>query len=437
MLGIALVSAPTGCQFVEQLLEPKCVLEESNGQQAIPADLIPRAIDPADRVVSPEVRAYLDGERAKLEIFATTVTRRGSMYDWIDPRSQVPDGVLAEPPPLDPEPDQSVSDDGCRPKAARGELEDEPEAWGPPGTVPILRIDPDRIHAPGTVADFLSKYGDASDIPDYDIPAQVSPTNHHFHARARISQKNFGGEGYFSIWQPFAQAPQEMSLGQIGVFAVDESGNIKESVEAGWIVYQRRYGDFATRFFVYFTTTGYKETGPNKGGPDEKQLGWVQTSSTIRPGTILTETSALGGEPVEAYIRVELHEGKWWVRFRDEFVGYYPASMYSPTGLGTQATGIQFNGETYDDPAIAGMTVTDMGSGEFPNLKAKRRSAYMRDLQVQDTFDASKRTTFRPPQNDVQATNRKCYSFIDATAATDAWHSQFYYGGPGQNPGCP
>jgi hypothetical protein len=56
---------------------------------------------------------------------------------------------------------------------------------------------------------------------------------------------------------------------------------------------------------------------------------------------------------------------------------------------GTQATGIQFNGETVDDPTIAGMTVTDMGSGEFPDLKAKRRSAYMRYLQVQDTVDAS------------------------------------------------
>lgn len=145
----------------------------------------------------------------------------------------------------------------------------------------------------------------------------------------------------------------------------------------------------------------------------------------------------MGGEQVEAYLRVELHQGNWWVRFKDEFVGYYPASLYNPTGLRIEATGLQFHGETYDDPAIAGMTVTDMGSGEFPNPKAKRRSAYMRYMQVQDTADASVRTTFLPPPNDVQATNSKCYSFIDSTAATDAWHSQFYYGGPGQNPNCP
>jgi hypothetical protein len=93
---MALLSSSSGCQLLN-LLGDKCVLEESNGQQAIPADLIPRAIDPALRIVSPEVRAYLDGERAKLEILATTVTQRGSVYDWIDPRSQVSDGVLPIP----------------------------------------------------------------------------------------------------------------------------------------------------------------------------------------------------------------------------------------------------------------------------------------------------------------------------------------------------
>ncbi len=312
--------------------------------------------------------------KAKLEIVTTTVTRRGSVYDWIDPRSQVPDGVLPEPPPLDPEPDQMAIDDACRPKVARGELEDEPEAWGPPGTVPILRTDPDRIHAPGTVADYLSKFGDAAEIPNYDVPAQVSPTNHHFHARTRLNQNNFGGEAYLSLWEPFSMFSQEMSVGQIGVFTLDATGNISETVEAGWTVYSGRYGDFATRFFVYFTTNGYKETGANKGGPDRKQAGWVQRSTTWTPGAIITPTSALRGEPVEGYLRVELHEGKWWVRFRDEFVGFYPASLYSQTGLGTVATGLQFHGETYDDPAIAGMTVTDMGSGEFPNVNAKRRS---------------------------------------------------------------
>ena len=87
----------------------------------------------------PEVRAHVEAERARLKIVATTVTRRGQVLDWIDPRSQMPDGELVEPPFLAPQPDPPNLDDPDQPKQARGELEDEPEAWGPPGTVPILR----------------------------------------------------------------------------------------------------------------------------------------------------------------------------------------------------------------------------------------------------------------------------------------------------------
>lgn len=238
MFSIALVFSCSGCQILDLLNNSNnCVLEEGNGQQAITSAEIPRAIDPAERVVSQEVRAYLEGEVAKLEIVATTVTRRGQVLDWIDPRSQVPDGVLPEPPPLDPEPDLMAIDEACRPKAARGELEDEPEAWGPPGTVPILRTDPDRIHAPGTVADYLSKFGDAFEIPNYDVPFQVSSANHHFHARARLHQKNFGGETYLSLWEPSAMFSREISVGQIGLLTVDPTGNIAETVEAGWAVH--------------------------------------------------------------------------------------------------------------------------------------------------------------------------------------------------------
>ena len=116
-------------------------------------------------------------------------------------------------------------------------------------------------------------------------------------------------------------------------------------------------------------------------------------------------------------------------------LGYYPASLFSPNGLGTLAHGVQVQGETYDDPQIEGMTVTDMGSGKFPNPKNKRTSAYMRYLQIQNTVEGYDRPALVSTYQ--WATNPKCYSFIDATDATDDWHSQFYYGGPGQNDECP
>lgn len=103
--------------------------------QICPMDVSSRALD----CLTPEVRAYVEAEHAKLKIIATTVTRGGDVLDWIDPRSQVPDGELPIPPSFAPQPDPHNPNDPDQPRQARGELEDEPEAWGPPGTVPILR----------------------------------------------------------------------------------------------------------------------------------------------------------------------------------------------------------------------------------------------------------------------------------------------------------
>lgn len=100
-----------------------------------PMHVSSRAMD----CILPEVRAYIEANRATMKIVATTVTRRGQILDWIDPHSQVPDGDVPFPPPLATEPDPPNPGDPDQPKQARGELEDEPEARGPPGTVPILR----------------------------------------------------------------------------------------------------------------------------------------------------------------------------------------------------------------------------------------------------------------------------------------------------------
>jgi hypothetical protein len=379
------------------------------------------------------VRAYLDQRRQQMEIIATTTTRRGSVYDWIYPESQVPGGQLASPPPLDPLPEG----DACKPTTVRSELDEEPEAWGPPGTVPILRIDPDRIHAPGTVQDFLSKYGDVSDIPldPFDgPPPQIPPATNHYHARSAMTATNFGGEGYFNVWTPFVLHPREQSLAQIAVTAKTAAG-VRQTIEAGWQVQGALYGDFATRFFVFFTTNGYTVFDHNLGGYNTLQSGWVQISPTFTPGTIITPTSVLGGEQVEMYLRIELHQGTWWVKRENEFVGYFPASLFAPDGLQMQASFIHFFGETFDDPNIPGMTVSDMGSGKSP-LKDKawqRNTAYVRYLQYQASSLGYDRQKYVPGL--VEPTNANCY---DITALADeAWQSHIIFGGDGQSQKCP
>ncbi|MCK6587611.1 MAG: neprosin family prolyl endopeptidase [Polyangiaceae bacterium] len=427
------------CTACDQIVDDECVLGEGMDGVAAEAANPPRALEPADRVVSEEVRAYLEARLQQMEIVATTTTKRGSVYDWIDINSQVSDGPIASPPPLDPQPDTTVPGDGCRPVAARGELEEEPEEnLGPPGTVPVLRIDPDQIHAPGSVEDFLSKYGNVTDAPAYvvdeSVPLPQVVGAGHFHAGTQRMGTNYGGEGYINLWEPFVLFPTEQSLAQTGVSV--GTGIPKETIEAGWHVNGALYGNFSVRFFVYFTTNGYTQPGDLKGGYNAKQSGWVQTSRKMVPGTILTPTSVIGGVQVDFYIRVQLHDGKWWVRYDDEFVGYYPASLFSEGGLRTKAETLLFFGEANDDPKIEGMTVNDMGSGKFPGIATwKQNAAYMRFLQVQDVPEGHDRKTYNSTHEG--ATNPKCYDLVPNFNATDDWHSQFYFGGQGQNPSCP
>jgi len=431
------------CVGCDQVVDDECVLPEIENNVALPAADPPRELDPSDRVVSPEVSAYLDARQQELEIVATTTTKRGQVYDWIDINSQVSGGQIASPPPLDPAPGATSPGDTCGSLLARSELEEEPEALGPPGTVPVLRIDPNRIYAPGSVQDFLSKYGDASDVPANIVdeslpPPQTGSAPRHHYVLGGMDVSNYGGEGYINLWEPFVLAKTEQSTSQISVsVGVSPSKSAaNETVEAGWHVLGALYGDFATRFFVFFTTNGYTEQGPLKGGYNMLQSGWVQTSRTITPGVILTPVSVLDGAQVEFYLRVQLHEGKWWIRYNDEFVGYYLASLYSQTGLGTKSERVHFYGETNDDPAIEGMTLNDMGSGRFP-LKGleKRAAAYMRTLQVQETPEGYDRSKFVGKR--VLVTNPKCYNILNEFGSTGPWNSHFYYGGDGQNKDCP
>ncbi len=128
-----------------------CVLGESNGVPATPMETSPQPLDPADRVVTQEVREYLESRRLQRAVVATTVTKWGHVYDWIDINSQAPGGDIGTPPPIGELSEASTAD--CAPMAVRTELEEDPEAMGPPGTVPVLWVDPDLIHAPGTLAD--------------------------------------------------------------------------------------------------------------------------------------------------------------------------------------------------------------------------------------------------------------------------------------------
>ena len=164
------------------------------------------------------------------------------------------------------------------------ELEEQPEARGPPGTVPVARRDvADTLgdeELPRSVKDFLSKYGDASDetVPGPDAEGggrrRLAPGRHEYvstHEYADI----FGGSGKINAWNPYVYKSSEFSLGQTAVIR----GDPMQAIEVGWQDFRNLYGDYYPHLFIFYRTAG-SATGDNVGGYNRDVDGWVQVSAS-------------------------------------------------------------------------------------------------------------------------------------------------------------
>jgi hypothetical protein len=62
--------------------------------------------------------------------------------------------------------------------------------------------------------------------------------------------------------------------------------------------------------------------------------------------------SAAGGTQFELGINYRLWEGNWWFGVNDNhstwtWLGYYPGSLFAPTGLGSHAQWLAWGGEVF------------------------------------------------------------------------------------------
>jgi hypothetical protein len=111
-------------------------------------------------------------------------------------------------------------------------------------------------------------------------------------------------------------------------------------------VYPHKYGDTATRFFIYFTPDNY---GPG-GCWDLECAGFVQTHPTACFGCAIGPYSTPGGPQYEVHLRfAKSHDGDhWWLYWFDEPLGYYSKYKFDNNGLRTTAARVKFGGEVTD-----------------------------------------------------------------------------------------
>jgi hypothetical protein len=372
-----------------------------------------------------ELVEYFEHRVLELEVAATTRTRSGQVLDWVPIESQHRGRAIASPPPAPRIETRRLR--GRVTQMARFELQDVGARRGPDGTVPILRINPKKLRFNKTLDEFLSKHGHRTVTHDYDgFPLEQPEVGgpHDYGATAQ-SVNCLGGEGFISLFDPYTAHSDEFSLSQIGLEGNRTSGG-RQTVEAGWQEFRDKYGDWFPHLFVYYTTNGYSKDGDNVGGYNQEVKGWVQYSSSVYPGATTSNVSTPGGAQWELFIKYQLYQGNWWLYVGSEWMGYYPASLFSNPGLRDQADRILFFGEIVDSASHAAATQTQMGTGYFAEYRWPYAS-FQRLLRYQNNA-AGSMTDY---DGAVIITDSKEY---DAELHMDSgtnWNSYFWFGGPG------
>ncbi|CAN8316374.1 unnamed protein product [Cochlearia groenlandica] len=229
-------------------------------------------------------------------------------------------------------------------------------------------------------------------------------------------------------------ADAEMSLHSLNLqdFQVSESqiwlengpsGQLN-SIQAGWAVLPRVYGDSVTRFTIHWTRDGYERTGCyNTDCP-----GFVVVSRNHRLGSGFWGSSVYG--KTSLLIRTQIFQdgmsGNWGLKLGDEVIGYWPSQLF--THLNDGASLVRFGGNTFMSPA--GIS-PPMGNGHFPDPDLKKSAHFRNIVLINNQY---KRVYVLDKQIRVYADDYSCFN-VKYWGFRQSVGVAFSYGGPGGNCG--
>ena len=288
----------------------------------------------------------------------------------------------------------------------------------PPGTVAIRRITLDEMTRFETLGHFLRKtpgrsgHGTPTAAPD---AANASgPAHEYAHAWQTID--NLGGHSFLNIWQPGIAADQTFSLSQQWYVATGTAG--VQTAEVGWQVFPQKYGHDKPVLFTYWTADGYQHTGSYSTDAGD----FIQYSPTCPVGIALDTISVAGGAQAEVEVTFLLSGGNWWLFINgtdtQHAVGYYPTSLYQNGPMATQATEIDYGGET-----VGNTSYPPMGSGAFAN-QGTGNAAYQRNIYYFPPTGGAQQAALTPAEQWPT-------SYTIQVQQSNEWGESFYFGGPG------
>ncbi|GMI88515.1 hypothetical protein like AT5G56530 [Hibiscus trionum] len=284
----------------------------------------------------------------------------------------------------------------------------------PKGTIPVRRSHHDEK--------LVRKQG----YSVMESPSNVKETNRSKAIVVSIGSNHIGVKGDMRVYQPFVEFDDEYSTTKICL--VSGPYYNFESVEAGWAVNPRTYGDRETRFYAYWTADASNKTGCF----DITCPGFVQVSHEIALGAALSPISVIKGLPwlLTLFLFKDQDTNNIWVRYEDRInIGYWPADLFGYLTFGAEAA--EWGGEVYSTKlGRPPHTGTHMGNGQFPDW-GTGYSGYFKRMRILDIGLNLKMPQWMTSYDDEYWCYRGDYisDYIE--------DPEYYYGGPGRNWRCP
>ncbi|CAH8362751.1 unnamed protein product [Eruca vesicaria subsp. sativa] len=308
----------------------------------------------------------------------------------------------------------------------------------PVGTIPVRRVSRADIMRASSPSHFGRKTHHRYSFLDNALQHKANfnltaerlrePLNNRSEAIIVALGFNFlGAQSDINIWNP--QGVQAGDYSSTQIWLLGGVSNTFESIEAGWMVNQRVFGDSRTRLFASWTTDAYTKTGCI----NLLCSGFVQTSTKFALGATVEPVSILGGAQyfIAASIYLDPNSGNWWLTCANNVMGYWPGTLFN--ALKHSATAVQWGGEVYSPNLMMTKphTKTPMGSGNWASTRWNR-ACFHTNLRIKDFSMQVKYPQYLSEYVD----EHYCYS---TRLFRDTYMSEphFYFGGPGQNPQCP
>ncbi|KAG6480340.1 hypothetical protein ZIOFF_063840 [Zingiber officinale] len=181
----------------------------------------------------------------------------------------------------------------------------------PPGTVPIRRTTQEDILRASSIRQFGKK----------PVRRDSTGSDHEHAVGYVVGNRYYGAKASLSVWAPAVTSVSEFSLSQIWLIS-GSFGDDLNTIEAGWQVNPQLHGDGRPRFFTYWTSDAYQQTGCY----NLLCSGFVQTSNKIALGAAISPTSALNG--VQFDIDLLIWKGHLMKRFSLRVIGMVSNSTF-------------------------------------------------------------------------------------------------------------